>query len=284
MQKHEEPVNKFVAGWVIAIHVAAIAGLFYFPVTFEALLIAIASHSIRGFGITGGFHRYFAHRTYKTSRPFQFFLALLGTLAGEGGVLWWAALHRHHHKYSDQPNDIHSPVTRGFFWAHYKWFSIHRFHVTPFNQIQDFAKFPELMWLNKYNFPVFLAFGAALFLVGGLTLAYWGFVFSVVTLLNSTWMVNSLVHMYGSRRFETKDQSRNNWLVAILAGGEGWHNNHHHMPFVARNGFKWWEYDPTYYVIKLFSFVGLIWDVRMLPDEGAGTVGDHTVGGDESAA
>lgn len=249
-------------------------------VSWTALIVCAITVTVRMFAVTGGYHRYFSHRTYKTSRPFQFILGLLGTTAVQKGPLWWAALHRDHHRYSDTPKDIHSPVIRGFWWSHIGWILCSKYTKTDLKAIPDLAKFPELRFLNRYHLlgPISLAVG--LFLLGwglqetapelhtsGLQLLTWGFFISTIILAHCTYTVNSLAHVIGRRRFATGDESRNSWLIAMITLGEGWHNNHHRYPGSERQGFYWWEIDVTHYILKLLSWLGLVWDLREPPEE-----------------
>jgi stearoyl-CoA desaturase (delta-9 desaturase) len=213
---------------------------------------------------TIGYHRYFSHRTFKTSRVFQFLLAFAAETSAQKGALWWAAHHRDHHRYSDMEGDIHSPK-KGFWWSHVLWILCRRYAATDESKIKDFAKYPELRWLNKYHLvpPVLLA--VALFLAGGTPALLWGFFVSTVLLWHGTFLVNSLNHVWGTRRYATTDTSRNNAFIALFTMGEGWHNNHHHFMSSANQGFLWWELDPSYYLIKAFEALGLIWDVRTPP-------------------
>jgi stearoyl-CoA desaturase (delta-9 desaturase) len=217
------------------------------------------------FALTAGYHRYFSHRSYKTSRVFQFILGLLGTLAVQKGPLWWAAHHRRHHKYSDQEGDVHSPVREGFWWSHIGWIVSPKFDATDWDAIKDFSRFPELRLLNSYHLipPILLA--VSLFLIGGWHWLVWGFFVSTVALYHGTFSVNSLSHLWGSRRFPTTDQSRNNFLIALWTGGEGWHNNHHHYMASVKQGFYWWEVDFSYYILRLMSWVKLVSDLRVPP-------------------
>ncbi|MBI3554708.1 MAG: acyl-CoA desaturase [Deltaproteobacteria bacterium] len=260
--------------WVTSIpfltmHVAAIAGLFYFSVTWQGIALCVGMYYLRMFGITAGYHRYFSHRSYKTGRGFQFVLALLGGLSVQKGALWWAANHRHHHRYSDMPEDVHSPVLRGFWWSHVGWVISRTYDQTDLNQIRDFAKYPELLWLNKhFLFPV-VTLSFVLLGLGGMPAVYWGFVASTVLLWHGTFTVNSLAHVWGTRRFDTTDDSRNNFWIAMLTMGEGWHNNHHHYLSSARQGFIWWEIDASYYTLKALEKLGLVWDLRAPPNVSA---------------
>jgi stearoyl-CoA desaturase (delta-9 desaturase) len=248
----------------VLVHVAAL-GIFLVP--FEAWYVglAVGLYYLRMFGVTAGYHRLFAHRAYKTSRIFQFLLAWLAVSSAQKGVLWWTAHHREHHRYSDQPEDIHSPVQRGLWWAHVGWIFSHRNGETNLARVADLARFPELRWLERWNIlpPVTLAVG--LFLWGGLPALLWGFFVSTTLLWHGTYTINSLAHLFGRRRYATPDDSRNNWFLALLTLGEGWHNNHHYYRPAANQGFFWWEFDPTFYVLKMLSWVGLIWDVRTPP-------------------
>ena len=231
----------------------------------KLMALGVVSYVIRMFGITGVYHRYFAHRTYKTSRVFQFLLAFIGTAATQKGPLWWAAGHRIHHKHSDEEKDLHSPVLRGFWYSHMGWWLGGEHDETRLDLIQDFARFPEIRFLERFHYLGI----AATMLLGwayrGFDGFLWIYVVSTAALLHSVFLVNSLAHLSGSRRYETGDHSRNNPLIAFLTLGEGWHNNHHHYQSSCRNGFYWWEIDVTYYVIKALSFVGLVWDVREPP-------------------
>jgi stearoyl-CoA desaturase (Delta-9 desaturase) len=246
------------------VHVAAL-GVFFVGFRWYYPVVALGLYYLRMFGITAGYHRYFSHRAYKTSRPFQFLLALLGTLSTQKGVLWWAAHHRDHHKFSDQPEDIHSPVQRGFLWSHVGWILCRKNEETKFDRIRDFAKYPELQWLNKWHLVPPVALATGLFFIGGLPLLIWGYFLSTTLLWHGTFTINSLSHVFGSRRYKTTDDSRNNLLLALLTMGEGWHNNHHHYQSTANQGFFWWEIDASYYGLKLLSWLGLVWELRKPP-------------------
>ena len=246
----------------------------YNQVTWVDLLLCASFYYLRMFGITAGYHRYFSHRTYKTGRVFQFILAMIGTTALQKGVLWWAAHHRAHHKYSDEPQDIHSPRQSGFYFSHMGWFLCHKHDATDWARIQDFAKYPELTFLNKhYRYPAIIAV-VLIFLVGwivrgdvtgGLRAGLWGGFVSTVLLWHGTFTINSLAHVWGSRRYQTSDDSRNNVWLALLTMGEGWHNNHHHYMSSANQGFFWWEIDMSYYLLKVLSWVGVVKDLRKPP-------------------
>jgi len=260
----DEKVNWITSIPFLSVHAAALAAFFvgfkwYYPV------VALALYYVRMFGITAGYHRYFSHRSYKTSRAFQFVLALLGALSTQKGVLWWAGHHRDHHKYSDQPEDIHSPLQKGFWWSHVGWILCHKYEDTKIDRIRDFAKYPELRWLNKYHLVPPVALAVLLFVIGGAPLLVWGYFVSTTILWHGTFTINSLSHVFGSRRYTTTDTSRNNWALALLTMGEGWHNNHHYYMSSANQGFFWWEVDASYYVLKALSWFGVVWDLRKPP-------------------
>jgi stearoyl-CoA desaturase (delta-9 desaturase) len=248
----------------ILVHVAAL-GVFLIPFKAWYVGLAVGLYYLRMFGVTAGYHRLFAHRAYKTSRIFQFLIAWLAVSSAQKGVLWWTAHHREHHRYSDQPEDIHSPVQRGFWWAHVGWIFAPQNANTNLARVADLARFPELRWLERWELVPPVALAAGLLLWGGLPALLWGFFLSTTLLWHGTYTINSLAHLFGSRRYATRDDSRNNWFLALLTLGEGWHNNHHYYRPAANQGFFWWEFDPTFYVLKALSWVGLIWDVRTPP-------------------
>jgi stearoyl-CoA desaturase (delta-9 desaturase) len=217
------------------------------------------------FGLTAGYHRYFAHRSYKTSRVFQFLLALLGTFATQKGPLWWAGHHRTHHKYSDEPQDPHSVKQRGFWWAHLGWILVRRYVETDYARIKDFTAYPELRWLNKWHLLPPIAMAVTLYLVGGHWALTWGFLVSNTLLWHGTFCVNSLAHLFGRRAYATDDSSRNSFLIALITLGEGWHNNHHYYQASERQGFYWYQLDITHCVLKALSWVGLVWDLNEPP-------------------
>ncbi len=227
-------------------------------------MLLAATFYARMFAITGGYHRYFAHKTFKTSRAFQFVLAALACSSTQKGPLWWAGNHRLHHKYADQPEDLHSPA-HGFFHAHQGWIFERRFDATPLDRIADFARYPELVWMNRNHHVPALALAVLCALLGGFSGFVWGYVVSTVLLWHSTYTINSLAHTWGTRRYDTDDTSRNNPWLALLTLGEGWHNNHHHFCAAARQGFRWWEIDITYYVLRGLQAVGVVWEIREPP-------------------
>jgi len=261
----------------ILLHLACLL-VFWAGFSWVALAALLISYLLRMFGITAGFHRYFSHRTFKTSRFFQFFLALLGTSTVQKGPLWWAAHHRHHHKHSDTEKDVHSPVKRSFWWSHVGWILSDRFKATNFDMVKDLKKYPELRFLNNFHLvpPIFLAgatYGLGELLdyympsldTSGFQLLVYGFIISTVLLYHGTFTVNSLAHVFGKRRFETNDDSRNNWFISLITLGEGWHNNHHRFPSSERQGFYWWEFDVSHYVLKILSWFRIVWDLRVPP-------------------
>ncbi len=261
----------------IFIHLGCL-GVIWVGWSWTAVTVALLLYVGRMFAITGFYHRYFSHRTFQTSRAGQFLFAVLGNAAVQRGALWWAAVHRHHHKHSDTEKDVHSPSLTGFWWAHIGWMTSSKNFPTDYRVVRDLAKYPELVFLNRFDLvvPALLAlflfglgeglnyFTPALGVSGG-QLLIWGFFISTAVLLHGTLFINSLAHVFGKRRFETGDESRNSLLLALITLGEGWHNNHHRYMASARQGFFWWEIDLTYYGLKLLSWTGLIWDLRPVP-------------------
>jgi len=261
----------------VLLHIGCLA-VFWVGFSWFALSFALILYLVRMFAITGFYHRYFSHRAFRTSRPVQFILAVLGASAVQRGPLWWAAHHRHHHVYSDNQEDAHSPVQHGFWWSHFGWFLSTEHFATHTNRVKELSAFVELRLLDRFDIIVPILLGAAIYIFGnwlafahpelgtnGLQLFVWGFVVSTVVLYHATFTVNSLAHVWGKRRYATTDESRNNFWIALATLGEGWHNNHHHYPGSARQGFYWWEIDLTYYGLKLLAMLGLIWDLRNVP-------------------
>lgn len=249
---------------MVAVHVACIAA-FFMKFQWSYLAVCLALYYTRMFFITAGYHRYFSHRSFKTSRAFQFVMAVLGTSSTQKGVLWWAAHHRHHHRHSDTEEDLHSPSARGFLWSHIGWILSDRYNATRTELVPDLAKYPELRWLNRYHLVPPIALGATLFLAGGWGMLIWGFCISTVILWHSSFSINSLMHLIGKRRYATTDTSRNSAILALVTMGEGWHNNHHYYMASTRQGFFWWEIDITYYVLKVLSWFRIVWDLREPP-------------------
>jgi stearoyl-CoA desaturase (delta-9 desaturase) len=243
-----------------------------------AVAVAVALYALRLLAITGFYHRYFSHRAFRTSRAVQFLFAVLGASAVQRGPLWWAAQHRHHHAHADGPLDPHSARRHGFLWSHLGWFLTRENFRTRLERVPDLARYPELRFLDRYDALVPLLLAALLFVAGewlawaapglgtdGWQLVVWGFAISTVALYHVTFTINSLAHRFGWRRYATRDDSRNNFWLALLTFGEGWHNNHHHYPASARQGFRWWEIDIAYYFLRLLALTGLIWDLRPVP-------------------
>ncbi len=262
----------------IALHLACLMAL-YTGVSGFAIAFAVGFFVLRMFAITGFYHRYFAHKTFKTSRVAQFLFGVLGASAAQRGPLWWAAHHRHHHQHSDAEEDLHSPHHGGFWWSHFGWFTCDAGFAMNERRVKDWMKFPELRFLNRFDSLVpalaaVLIYGLGEFLAAtaphlgtnGLQLLTWGFFISTVVLFHATVSINSLSHVWGKRRFDTDDDSRNNGWLALITLGEGWHNNHHRWPQSVRQGFRWYEIDVTWYGLWLLSKLGIIWDMNPIPD------------------
>ena len=279
------PVDAAEAGridWLrtlpyLGMHLACL-GVFWVGWSPVAVAVAIAAYAIRMIAITGFYHRYFSHRSFQTSRPMQFIFGVIGASSVQRGPIWWAAHHRHHHVASEQPEDPHSPVQHGFWHSHTAWFLTKEHFGTDQRRVRDLLRYPELRFLDRFDIvvPVLLAVG--LFMLGGWLertapelgtsagqMLVWGFFISTVVLYHATFTINSLAHRWGSRRYATRDDSRNNFWLALITFGEGWHNNHHHYPASARQGFFWWEIDMTYYVLRMLAALGLVWDLKPVP-------------------
>ncbi len=248
-----------------AVHAVALATPFVAPFAWRWAALAAALYGVRMFAITAGYHRYFAHRAYRTSRAFQLVLAVLGTTAVQKGPLWWAAHHRDHHRFSDGPDDVHSPVQRGFWWSHVGWILCERLDRTRSDRVRDLARFPELVWLDRWHLVAPGALAVALLAAGGWPALLWGFFVSTVVLWHATFTINSLAHVLGRRRYATPDESRNSLALALLTFGEGWHNNHHFYPGSANQGFRWWEVDASYYALRALAAVGVVRELRTPP-------------------
>lgn len=240
--------------------------------------LAVILYFTRMFAVTGIYHRYFSHKSYRTSRFGQFLLALFGATCVQRGALWWAYHHRHHHQHSDEPEDAHSPHVHGFWWSHIGWITSRRNFPTDYTKVRDLAKYPELVFLNRFDIVVPVLFALALFFAGqflshsfpglntnGAQMLVWGFFISTTALFHGTSCINSLAHLMGNRRFATNDDSRNSFILSLITLGEGWHNNHHRYMSSTRQGFYWWEIDITYYLLKLLSWTGFIWDLKSVP-------------------
>lgn len=243
---------------------AACLLVFWIPFEWSLLLWMVATYAVRMFGITAGFHRYFSHRSFRVNRVTQFLLAFLAQTSAQKGVLWWAAHHRMHHRWSDTEDDVHSPVHHGFWRSHIGWLVSSDSDQYDRRIIQDFGKFPELRLLNRFHRVPAILFAGAIYAVGGYPAFIWGFVVSTVVLYHGTFAINSLAHLWGSRRFLTRDHSRNNLLLALLTLGEGWHNNHHRFMSSVRQGLRWWEVDITYYVLRFLSVFGIVYGMRKI--------------------
>lgn len=232
-------------------------GILWTGITWSSLLVCVVLYFVRMFFITAGYHRYFAHRTYEVGRMGQFLLAIGGTLAAQKGPLWWASHHRHHHHYSDTDQDVHSPL-KGFWWSHMKWITCKKYAEPRLDLIKDLVKFPELLWLDRHYLipPTLLAL--ACYMSGGMSMLFVGFFLSTMLLYHGTFSINSLMHLFGRRRYVTNDSSRNSLILALITCGEGWHNNHHYFPASVRQGFFWWEIDVSFYVLKGLEIIGLV--------------------------
>ena len=245
-----------------------VAALLFFPATPTLLMWLAATYSVRMFGVTAGYHRYFSHRSYRLGRVGQFLMAFLAQTSGQKGVLWWAAQHREHHRHSDREQDIHSPLQRGFWWSHVGWILSNEHDSYDSKKVQDMARFPELLWLDRFHWFPAIVFAIGILWAGGIGAFVWGYIVSTVLLYHCTFAINSLAHLFGSRRFDTPDHSRNNWLLALVTFGEGWHNNHHFSMGSCRQGIRWYEIDLTYAVLKLMAALGIAKDLRpfRIPD------------------
>ncbi len=257
--------------WISSIPFLALHGLALFGVLMwwdnrKAWVLLAVSFFVRMFFLTGGYHRYFSHKSYKLNRFSQFVFAFAGTTAAQKGPLWWAAHHRNHHRFSDADGDVHSPKL-GFWWSHVGWILCDKYGDTEWDRIPDLAKYPELVWVNKWNMIGPWALAIFSFLYAGLPGLFIGFFASTVLLWHGTFTINSLAHVWGRRRYATSDTSRNNWFLALFTGGEGWHNNHHHYMYSARQGFYWWEYDTTFYTLWLLAKIGIVRELRGVPRE-----------------
>ena len=249
----------------VLVHLACI-GAIWSGITWEALTICVALYWLRIFAIGAGYHRYFSHRAYSTSRIFQFLLAVAAQTTAQKSVLWWAAMHRHHHLHSDTEGDTHSPRHQGFLYSHIGWIFARRNDTADLGKVADLARFPELRLLYKFELLPALALAALCFLAAGWSGLVVGFLWSTVLVYHATFCINSLAHVSGSAPYVTGDDSRNNWLLALFTMGEGWHNNHHAFQSSARQGFRWWEIDPTYSLLRVLSWVGLVWDLKTPPE------------------
>jgi fatty-acid desaturase len=247
------------------VHLLAAVGVWKLGFSWTGVALCVASYYLRMFAITAGFHRYFSHRTFRLARVPQFLMAFLGQTAAQKGVLWWASNHRHHHKYSDRPEDVHSPIQGGFWWSHIGWILSSDHTETDLSRIPDLAKYPELRWLNRHEFLPTVTYAVALFAAFGWTGLVYGYFLSTVLLWHGTFCINSVMHLVGRRAYATTDDSRNSFTFALLTMGEGWHNNHHWAPGSAAQGFRWWEIDPSFYVLWLLERIGIVRGLHRRP-------------------
>jgi stearoyl-CoA desaturase (delta-9 desaturase) len=249
----------------ILVHLGCFAAI-WTGVTWQALAICVTLYWLRIFAIGAGYHRYFSHRSYSTSRAFQFVLAFMSQTTTQKSVIWWASKHRHHHLYSDTGHDVHSPRHHGFVYSHLGWIFSRKHDEPDFAKVSDLTRYPELMWLHKFEVLPAILLAGLCFLLAGWSGLVVGFLWSTVLVYHATFCINSLAHVSGRKRYVTGDDSRNNWLLAIFTMGEGWHNNHHAYQSSVRQGFKWWEFDPTYYLLRALSWTGLVWDLKTPPE------------------
>ena len=261
---------KVVSVSFVLMHIACVAAL-WVACSWKLLALCAGMYLVRMFAVTAGYHRYFSHRSYRMGRVPQFLMAFLAQTSAQKGVLWWAANHRDHHRHSDTPLDPHSPVTDGFWWSHVGWVLSDAYDAYDPKAIEDFARFPELRFLDTYHWLCPWLLGAGTFAFGLATglgawnTLVWGFVISTVLLWHGTFCINSLTHVWGTRRFETGDGSRTHFVLALITLGEGWHNNHHHYQAASRAGIRWWEVDPTFYALKILSWLRVVRDLRPFP-------------------
>ncbi|MDT8341549.1 MAG: fatty acid desaturase [Longimicrobiales bacterium] len=264
-EPHDDIIYPATLPFVL-VHLA-VFGAIWTGVSAAALQVAVVLYLVRMWALTAGFHRYFSHRSYRTSRVFQFVLAFLAQTSAQRGAIWWAAIHRHHHRHSDTPEDVHSPAHMGFWASHVGWIFRPRRYTADYSTVRDLTRYPELVWLNRYHLVPAILLALACFLAGGWQMLVVGFFWSTVALYHGTFFINSLAHVVGKQRYVTGDDSRNNWWLALITLGEGWHNNHHHYQSATAQGWRWYEIDVTYYVLKLLSWVGVVRDLRAPPQE-----------------
>ncbi len=274
-QEHSDDIAYPSGTAFLLLHLACFAA-FWTGVTPRAVVLGVVLYLVRIFAIGAGYHRYFSHRAFRTGRVFQFVLAFLAQTSAQRGILWWAANHRRHHKYSDTELDVHSPVQRGFLYSHVGWIFVPRNNETDYAMVRDMARYKELLLLDRQPYLPAALLALATWLIAGLPGLVVGFCWSTVVLWHATFSINSLAHVVGRRRYVTGDESRNNWLLALLTMGEGWHNNHHAYQVSVRQGFRWWEFDPTYYALRALSWVGVVWDLHVPPK--AVVRGEHRLG------
>jgi stearoyl-CoA desaturase (Delta-9 desaturase) len=250
----------------LLVHLSALAAI-WTGVSPGTVLLCLGLYVVRMIVVTAGFHRYFSHRSFKTSRLGQFILAFLAQTSLQRGVIWWAAIHRHHHKHSDTELDVHSPVQRSFFYSHVGWIFAARHKQPDYSTVKDLTAYPELRWLEKNHHAPWIMVAGLFLLLGGWEALVVGWIWSTLLLYHGSFSINSLAHVHGKQRYLTGDDSRNNWWLAIITMGEGWHNNHHAYQSSTRQGFRWYEWDLTYYVLKALSWMGIVWDLRDPPED-----------------
>ena len=278
LEKRNKPILSHQISFIL-VHLLPLGAIWTGASLFD-WMVCIFFYFFRMFWVTGGYHRYFSHKSYKTSRWFQFIIAFMAQTSIQKGALWWASHHRHHHRHSDTPKDPHSMKLYGFWYSHVGWIVGPDYNNTDYKVIGDYAKYPELVWLNKYHAVPPFILGLVLMMVGGIvnggsisamfttagfSTLFVGFFLSTVILYHGTFSINSIMHKFGNQRYESGDESRNSLWLALLTLGEGWHNNHHYYEVASRQGFFWWEIDITYYILKMFSWMGLIWDLKGVP-------------------
>ena len=263
---------------IFIMHLLALGALFT-GFSWAAVIALLITYVVRVFALTAGFHRYFSHRSFKTSRVFQFIMAWVGTSAAQLGPMWWAANHRHHHQHSDKPEDIHSPVIKDAFWAHIGWILCRAYGTIQHDRIKDLSKYPELRFIDRFHILPVASLIGLLYVIGaglnvyypglgtsGMQMVMWGFFLSTILVYHVTFCVNSVTHIIGNKRFDNDDESRNSFWIALLTFGEGWHNNHHRWPLSARQGMYWWELDLSYLLLRGLEKLGLVWDLKVYPE------------------
>ena len=256
--------NKVIIIFMIVLHLLPFS-IFFIDVRTIDWILLILFYSVNIFFIGAGYHRYFSHKTYKTSRFFQFFLGFFSQITLQGGVLKWTCEHRKHHLYSDKKDDVHSPVQKGFWFSHIAWLFNGELNKFEKKYVQDLIKYKELVILDKLNYWPSVLVGFLFLYFGGISTLIVSYFLGILLTFHATWCINSITHIFGKKRYETNDESRNNWLISIITFGEGWHNNHHKFSYSLRQGLMWWEYDLTFYILKFLSFFHIVWDIKKVP-------------------
>ncbi|HEY6563855.1 MAG TPA: acyl-CoA desaturase [Pirellulaceae bacterium] len=250
-----------ILAWYVILHGVTLAGLWYFPFNRVAAVVFLGSYALRMFGVSAGYHRYFSHRSFKTSRVAQFLLAFLAMSSAQRGVLWWASWHRQHHRCADREGDTHSPIANSFLWSYAGWLISPRHSRTNLSAVKDFSAFPELWWLDRHYYVPPAIWGLALLVLGGPAWAFWGFFASTTLLFHAMAIGNTFGHLWGPRPYDTSDNSHDNWIYWFLTLGE-YHNSHHYCMTAANQGLVWWKPDPVYWGITLLGKLGIVWDIR----------------------